>query len=329
MKNRFTITISDVHGVRHYTFSQLVRRFVGWGLLVLLAVLVMGALTIWVLKEQIHTLEARRDAAQQAYDKALQQQAERMAVLKAQNDRLAAALDEREQRLVSLDQAVRSLEAFLGAEVAPEIPLEARVSNVHLTAAEKKLLQQLVPSGRPVKVFKGVSSSFGWRQHPVLGKRELHKGIDYRGKMGDAIIATADAVVEYAGYHKSSGYGNMVLLNHAFGFRTLYGHLQKVLVKPGQVVKKGQVIALMGNTGLSTGPHLHYEISFVQRALNPTPFVKWNLANYAEIFKQAGHVPWDSLVNRVKTYLQMAAPPLSPKGVGSKASSADSKPPSM
>ncbi len=323
MKNRFTITISDAHGVRHYTFSQLVKRFVGWGVLLLLVVLVVGALTIQAMKEEISDLQARREAAQQAYDQSLREQAARMAALKEQNARLAHALDEREQRLGALDQAVRSLEAFLGADVAPETPLEARVAHVRLTAAEKKLLLQLVPNGRPVEVFRGVSSSFGWRKHPISGNREFHKGLDYRGKVGDKIIATADGVVEYAGYHKSSGYGNMVLLDHNFGFRTLYGHLKKVLVKSGQVVHKGQVIALMGNTGLSTGSHLHYEVSFVQRALNPEPFVMWSLTNYDAIFKQVGQVPWDSLASRVRAYLATTAPPSSPKAVSSEAKSAD------
>jgi hypothetical protein len=104
----------------------------------------------------------------------------------------------------------------------------------------------------------------------------------------------------------------MVLINHAFGFRTLYGHLKKVRVKSGQVVKKGDVIALMGNTGLSTGPHLHYEISFIQRALNPAPFVAWDLKHYDAIFKKARHVPWDSLAERAKQYIQAVAPPSSP-----------------
>jgi murein DD-endopeptidase MepM/ murein hydrolase activator NlpD len=168
----------------------------------------------------------------------------------------------------------------------------------------------VIPNGRPVQNFQGVSSSFGWRKHPVSGTREYHKGIDYRGMTGDKIIATADGVVEYAGFHQSSGFGNMILIDHMFGFRTLYGHLKKVLVKNGDVVKKGQVIALMGNTGLSTGPHLHYEISFIQRALNPAPFVEWNLKNYDSIFKQVRQVPWGSLASRATTYIQAAPPSL-------------------
>ncbi len=322
-KHHFTITISDAHGVRHYTFNQLVRRFFWWGVLLLLAVLVMGVFTISLLNRQLDALEKRRLEVARAYDAALRQQAEKNADLKTENDRLAAALDERARQLQTLDQAVRSLQDFLGAEIAPEVPLEQRVEKVRLNAAQRRLLLRLVPSGRPVRQFAGVSSGFGWRKHPVKGTREFHKGIDYRGKAGDPIVATADGVVEYAGYHKSSGYGNLVLLDHAFGFRTLYGHLKKVLVKSGQVVRKGQVIALMGNTGLSTGSHLHYEVSFVQRALNPMPFVRWNLKQYDSIFNQVRQVPWGSLASRVRAYLETGAPPSSPKAAGSKVTSAD------
>ena len=313
MKNRFTITISDVHGVRHYTFNQLVRRFFRW---VLLAVILLGLVAlvlIWGLRQEVQLLQQKRAEALQQYEQLLRKRAGELAAYQTETKRLQQALDAKAQHLENLETAVAALEAMLGAQPAMEnAPLTQRVENLKLTMGQKRFLLQVIPSGRPVQLFKGVSSSYGWRTHPVLGKREFHKGIDYRGEPGDKIVATADGVVEYAGYHKSSGYGNMVLIDHAFGFRTLYGHLKKVLVKSGQVVKKGDVIALMGNTGLSTGPHLHYEITFIQRVLNPAPFVSWDLQHYETIFKKARHVPWDSLAERAKAYIQAGAPPLSP-----------------
>ncbi len=313
MKNRFTITISDVHGVRHYTFNQLVRRFFWWVVMGLVILAAISLALIWGLREEVQLLQQKRSEAMAQYEQLLEQRARELSAYQAATQKLQQELDAKGQHLENLDAAVAALEAMLGAEPETETaPLEQRVENLKLSMREKRYLLQVIPSGRPVKVFKGVSSGFGWRIHPVTGKREFHKGIDYRGEPGDKIVATADGVVEYAGYHKSSGYGNMVLIDHAFGFRTLYGHLKKVLVKNGQVVKKGDVIALMGNTGLSTGPHLHYEISFIQRALNPAPFVGWGLKRYDFIFKKARHVPWDSLVKRAKHYMRAVVPPSSP-----------------
>ncbi|SIN85777.1 Peptidase family M23 [Sulfurivirga caldicuralii] len=313
MKNRFTITISDVHGVRHYTFNQLVKRFFWWVVMGLVILAAISLALIWGLRQEVQLLQQKRAEALARYEQLLEQRAGELSAYQAATQKLQQELDAKGQHLENLDAAVAALEAMLGAEPEDDTaPLAQRVENLKLTMGEKRYLLQVIPSGRPVQTFKGVSSSFGWRKHPVTSKREFHKGIDYRGKLGDKIIATADGVVEYAGYHKSSGYGNMVLIDHAFGFRTLYGHLKKVLVKNGQVVKKGDVIALMGNTGLSTGPHLHYEISFIQRSLNPAPFVAWDLKHYDAIFKKARHVPWDSLVERVKQYIQAVAPPSLP-----------------
>lgn len=313
MKNRFTITISDVHGVRHYTFNQLVKRFFWWMVMGLVILAAISLALIWGLRQEVQLLQQKRSEALAQYEQLLEQRASELSAYQAATQKLQQELDAKGQHLQNLDAAVAALEAMLGAEPEDDTaPLDQRVADLALSMNEKRYLLQVIPSGRPVQVFKGVSSSFGWRKHPVTNKREFHKGIDYRGEPGDKIIATADGVVEYAGYHKSSGYGNMVLIDHAFGFRTLYGHLKKVLVKNGQVVKKGEVIALMGNTGLSTGPHLHYEISFIQRALNPAPFVAWDLKHYDGIFKKARHVPWDSLAERAKQYIQAGAPPSSP-----------------
>ena len=117
--------------------------------------------------------------------------------------------------------------------------------------------------------------------------------------MDTEIFATADGVIEYAGLHNKSGYGRLVILDHNYGFKTYYGHLNKVLVKAGEYVKKGDVIALSGNSGMSNGPHLHYEVRFTQRVLNPFLFMKWDIENYSQIFEKEKNVPWQSLITAV------------------------------
>lgn len=115
-----------------------------------------------------------------------------------------------------------------------------------------------------------ISSSFGMRRHPILGYVRMHKGIDIAAHYGSPVYAATDGVVQFAG--RSSGYGNFVKLAHGDGFGTGYGHLSRILVRPGQHVRRGQQIAASGNSGLSTGPHLHYETYRNGVAVNPMSF---------------------------------------------------------
>jgi murein DD-endopeptidase MepM/ murein hydrolase activator NlpD len=115
-----------------------------------------------------------------------------------------------------------------------------------------------------------ISDGFGMRFHPILHMRLMHEGIDLVADVGTHVHATGDGVVSYVG--QRGGYGNVVEIDHGFGFSTVYGHLEKALVREGQKVKRGQVIALTGDTGLSTGPHLHYEVIKNGVHVNPAAY---------------------------------------------------------
>ena len=141
-----------------------------------------------------------------------------------------------------------------------------------------------IPAINPIR--DGVESDgFGIRFHPILHIRLMHEGMDIVANVGTGVHATGDGVVSYAG--RDGGYGNVVEINHGFGYTTLYGHLSKPLVEEGQKVKRGQVIALSGNTGLSTGPHLHYEIRKNGAHVDPTAYFFNNYDSYALYNSQA------------------------------------------
>ena len=129
-----------------------------------------------------------------------------------------------------------------------------------------------IPSAEPVKGV-AFTSSYGVRSDPFRGTRAMHAGIDLAGPVGTPIYATADGVVGRSEYH-NGGYGNLVELEHGRGIQTRYGHLSKLLVSPGQRVKRGDKIGLMGSTGRSTGSHLHYEVRLDGKAVNPVPFMQ-------------------------------------------------------
>lgn len=120
-----------------------------------------------------------------------------------------------------------------------------------------------------------VQSQYGWRLHPFTGGMELHKGIDIPGWLGQPIRAAADGMVVYADWAK--GYGNALIVDHKNGYSTLYGHCSHLLVSKWEHVQKGQVIGTVGDTGLATGPHLHYEVQFKQSPVNPTNYLDLNI----------------------------------------------------
>jgi murein DD-endopeptidase MepM/ murein hydrolase activator NlpD len=126
------------------------------------------------------------------------------------------------------------------------------------------------PSIQPVSLSEltRFGSAFGTRMHPILKMIRHHDGIDLTAPRGTRIYATADGVVVQARY-TTGGYGRKILIDHGFGYKTLYGHCYKILVEPGQKVKRGEVIGLVGSTGLSAAPHLHYEVWVNNRPVDP------------------------------------------------------------
>ena len=141
--------------------------------------------------------------------------------------------------------------------------------NVEIMVKNKFKLLAAIPAIMPIAIkdFNRISAGYGWRIHPLYKTRKFHHGMDFTGKTGTPIYATGDAVVKKVG--KQRGYGNTVVLDHGYGYSTLYAHLNGYNVKRGQKVKRGEVIAFLGNTGKSTGPHLHYEVRSKAGHQNP------------------------------------------------------------
>jgi len=146
------------------------------------------------------------------------------------------------------------------------------------------------------KDYRRISDYYGWRKDPFTGKRKQHKGLDFSGPKGKNIYSTGDGVVVDVRYTRF-GYGKVVTIDHGFGFKTKYAHLHKWLVKKGQKVKRGDAIGLMGSTGRSTGPHLHYEVIHKGKKLNPLNYFRRDVTD--EEFERIVNKE-DLLVNRKK-----------------------------
>ena len=142
-------------------------------------------------------------------------------------------------------------------------------------ASDKQKMLSCIPSIKPVrkdKVQKHMSalSGFGYRIHPVYKVKRFHQGVDFPARVGTPIQASGDGVVKEVGWHR--GYGKCVVINHGYGYETWYAHMSKYKVKKGEKVKKGHVIGEVGTSGLSTAPHLHYEVHHKGKPINPINF---------------------------------------------------------
>ncbi|OKY26483.1 hypothetical protein BI291_11720 [Thalassotalea sp. PP2-459] len=206
--------------------------------------------------------------------------------LNALGDRLAeeANIPAKEFNFQDLPPSGGPIEQTLSSQTKTLAELLADITSVESSLAfEEKQLNLLESltlghhientsylSGRPIT--KGwLSSYFGTRKDPFTGRPAMHKGVDFAGKEDAEIIATAAGVVSWAS--RRYGYGNLIEINHGKGLKTRYGHNKEILVKIGDVVSKGQVIARMGSTGRSTGPHVHYEILRNNKQIDPIKYV--------------------------------------------------------
>jgi murein DD-endopeptidase MepM/ murein hydrolase activator NlpD len=140
-------------------------------------------------------------------------------------------------------------------------------------AKQKKEMLESIPAIQPVRNedLKRMASGYGYRIHPIYKVRKFHYGMDFSAPTGTEIFATGDGVVLEV-KRKYNGYGRHVVVKHGFGYETLYAHMSKILVKEGQSVKRGEVIGLVGNTGTSVAPHLHYEVHKDGKKVNPAHY---------------------------------------------------------
>lgn len=146
------------------------------------------------------------------------------------------------------------------------------LDEVLVAAKDKEEMFRHIPAIQPVanKQLNQMASGYGMRLHPILKIGKMHWGMDFAAATGTPIYATGDARVKQAG--NMGGYGNVVVLDHGYGYTTVYGHMSKIKARAGQNVQRGDIIGYVGNTGLSTGPHLHYEVHKDGEKLDPISF---------------------------------------------------------
>jgi len=300
MDNQFTVTIHDDNGMKQLNLHNVIKKVLLYSALFLVSLFVIGGAIIVYLNDSVDAISQKEKALESNLE-ALNSKNEELigSILEKQK-----ALDGKKNELLVVSDKLNDIEELIGLSHPENSSLTQRVDIAKLSSEQMNLIMQYIPNGSPIE-YHGITSRFGYREHPTLNRREFHRGSDMKAKMNTAIYAPSDAIVEFAGPHKSSGYGRLIILDHNYGFKTLYGHLSKVAVKSGTFISKGDLIGYTGNSGMSNGPHLHYEVRFVQRALNPFWFIKWTYANYNQIFEKETKVPWLSLITAITAHQQL------------------------
>ena len=189
------------------------------------------------------------------------------------------------RRIAYYDSIARMTNSQLASDLTMKIDLLAKETYIQAKsydellelAKTQEVRMENLPAIQPVlnKDLKRTASGYGMRIDPVYHVRRFHAGMDFSAPVGTDVFATGNAKVVFTGWKQ--GYGSTVELDHRFGYTTLYAHLYKVLVHNGQNVKRGDVIALVGNTGKSTGPHLHYEVRYQDKPVDPRNFYFYDL----------------------------------------------------
>ncbi|QUJ68678.1 peptidoglycan DD-metalloendopeptidase family protein [Photobacterium sp. GJ3] len=304
MKDQLTISISTINGSYHFQLGKYLRRN-------LLATFLVFMVSVVVMAFSIKYLWSAVDQSQQEktqISRHANELKEEIQSLESDRQSLEQNLADRRYELEQISGRVNELENVLGIESEGEQPLDTRLDTAALNSAVRVAMLKVIPNGAPID-YRRISSSYGSRNHPVYGNKRRHLGIDLSTSTGTPVYAPADGVIEMVRPSKK-GYGNLLKVDHGYGFMTLYAHLHKFKVKTGDFVRKGDLIALSGNSGTSTGPHLHYEVRFLGRALNPQYFMKWGPDNFDYLFNHERSIQWDSLVKvleaQASTQLQLS-----------------------
>ena len=328
MKNRFIITISDIHGSKQYSVHEIIKKVILYTFLSVVLIAVATFYYIQYLNNSVDALRVKTDTfkkevlALKEVSNTLKNENKQLDVLKLQ---LVSLIEENTDKLDSMKDHLREVEEIIGIGPDMNASFEDRIeqAKIHekkekkkiveniqeeieqekVTAIQKALLLNSIPNGKPLK-YKRIASEFGYRTHPITKKKSFHAGLDLPAKHGTPIYAPASGVVEVA--KEKGAYGNFLLLTHSYGFKTAYGHLSRFAVKSGEYVTKGQKIAYVGSTGRSTGPHLHYEVRYLTKWIDPKKFMFWDLDNINYITDKIKTVNWKSILAQTEKLISLS-----------------------
>lgn len=305
-KNRLVLIFTDFSGSRAININAFFKRIGIYIILLILMTILFSIVSISVFRDEFQEIAKNNILLTREYQKLLQK-----------NALLNEKINQRTEEIALVGDRVEYLEGMVGVPSDTQeyekvdYGLQKRIDNASLIGVQKVFFLKFIPNGYPMDYYRRISDYFGYRTHPLLKRQHLHTGIDFSAEIGTPVYATADGVVEFSREGENGGYGHMIKIDHSFGFKTYYTHLDRLIVKRGDFVKKGQMIAYSGNSGKSTGPHLHYEIRFLGAYIDPKGFLDWSMRDFNSIFEKEKNIPWQSLLATIKTMMEQMERPSS------------------
>lgn len=291
---RLVLMITSKDGSRFINVSIFFRQLSLYVLLFFLSSMFFIAISLGVFRAEIKNIDEKTSLIK-----------ERNETMLLGNAALYEEINQRMEEITIASDKVGSLEEQIGVNNVPNEELLERINVASITGAQKAFFMKFIPNGNPLgNNFFGLAGAFGPRFHPLIGEWKQHTGLDLAAPIGTSVYATADGVVDFADSGYNGGYGKLVKITHSFGFKTYYAHLSSVLIEAGTFVKKGQLIAKSGNTGVSTGPHLHYEVRFLDNPIQPMNFVQWDMKNFDFIFTKERSIEWQSLLATINNLME-------------------------
>ncbi|PAF51040.1 M23 family metallopeptidase [Helicobacter sp. 13S00477-4] len=294
---RLVLMITDKNGSRHINVSMIFRQLSLYFLLFIISIVLFLIVSISAFNSEIKDINSKNILIKDQYQRMLKR-----------NSYLTEQINQRLEEISLAGDRINDLESVIGVskddyELENNNDLIGRIDIASITGAQKAFVMKFIPNGYPLENYRRISAEFGNRMHPILHILHKHTGLDFSTKVDTPVYATADGVIDYAANGWNGGYGKLVKVAHSFGFKTYYAHLNKIIVKNGEFVKKGQLIAYSGNSGVSTGPHLHYEVRFLNQPLNPINFAKWDMKHFDSIFQKERTIAWQSLLTTINNLM--------------------------
>ena len=273
------ISIIDDNGSRQFSVHHLVQKIALIAGVGTLAIVVLYFIAAHFLMSELEVILANntqvRENFQSIYEK---------------NSELERNIDYKTNEFLKISSKINELENIVNVHQRNhETYHHQDIDLDSLTPLQKDMILKIIPNGNPVDDF--ASKNFPSKSASI-----------YTLVQGTPVYATADGVVTSANF-STGGYGYLVKIDHSLGFMTYYAHLNKIVVQKGMFVKRGQLIAYSGNTGQSTGPHLHYEIRFLGKVIDPKNFMEWKMSNFDSIFEKERSVVWQSLLATINNLM--------------------------
>ncbi len=296
LDRRLIVMVTDSKGSRYINVHILFRQIGLYALLSVVGSLLFLGISLLVLNKEIKNIDQQHALITKEFEKK-----------KETNEKLSLQMDEFLDDLQLSGERINDLEEVVGVnkpEEKEEGDLSSRLDVAGITGLQKSFIMRLIPNDYPLESYRRVSANFSKRIHPILHVLHNHTGLDLSTAINTPVYASASGVVGLANKGWNGGYGNLIKIFHPFGFKTYYAHLNKIAVKTGEFVKKGQLIGYSGNTGMSTGPHLHYEVRFLNQPINPMSFTKWNMKDFEEVFNKERSIRWQSLITIINRLMQ-------------------------